>query len=158
MSEAISESDFLKNEISKSIKKLKERVKSNKRKTSWVNALSIILGAIITLTLGVDVSPENIQFQKNLALLFGALLTITNGWNALFDYKKLWIRQKGTLLALYQIQNELGYRKSKNDQSQLDDIFEKYQDVWEKDSSEWRSIFQSSKITNNDASKKRNRN
>ncbi|OOE65982.1 hypothetical protein BZG20_11395 [Salinivibrio sp. IB868] len=153
----MSELDFLQNEVSKSIEKLKEKVKSNKRKASWVNALSIILGAIITLTLGVDVSDENIQFQKNLALFFGAFLTITSGWNALFDYKKLWIRQKSTLLALYQIQNELGYRKSKNDQSQLDDIFEKYQDVWEKDSREWRNIFQSAKTANNDASKKGNR-
>lgn len=154
MSEATSQSDFLQNEISKSIEKLKGKVKLSKRKASWVNALSITLGAIITLTLGVDVSDENIQFQKNLALFFGALLTITSSWNALFDYKKLWVRQKSTLLALYQIQNELGYRKSKNDQYQLDDVFEKYQDIWEKDSSEWRIIFQSAKISNNDASKK----
>ncbi|WP_157833147.1 DUF4231 domain-containing protein [Oceanospirillum maris] len=153
MSEETSQLDFLQNEISNSIDKLKEKVKSSKRKTSFVNALSITLGAIITLTLGLDVSDENIQFQKNLALLFGALLTITSSWNALFDYKKLWVRQKSTLLALYQIQNELGYRKSKNGESQFDDIFEKYQDIWEKDGSEWRNIFQSVKIANNDVSK-----
>lgn len=153
MSDATSQSDFLENETSKSIEKLKEKVKSNKRKASLVNALSITLGAVITLTLGMDVSDENIQLQKNLALLFGALLTITSSWSALFDYKKLWIRQKSTLLALYQIQNELGYSKSKNDPSNLDDIFEKYQDIWEKDSVEWKSIFQSKNIASNDASK-----
>jgi hypothetical protein len=151
VSEITSQSDFLKNEISKSIEKLKEKVKASKRKASWANALSITLGAIITLTLGMDVSDENVQFQKNLALLFGALLTITSGWNAIFDYKKLWVRQKITLLSLYQIQNELGYMISKNDQTKLDEIFDKYQDIWKNDSGEWRSIFQNSKPAKNDA-------
>ncbi|WP_422491186.1 DUF4231 domain-containing protein [Endozoicomonas sp. ALE010] len=153
MSEKIPELDFLQNEISKSVKILKEKVKVSKRKAGWINGISISLGAIITLTLGVDVSDENIQLQKNLALAFGALLTIASSWNTFFDYKKLWIRQKTTLLALYQIQNELGYIKSKKEHPQLDDIFEKYQHIWENDSSEWRSIFQSTKSTNKDASK-----
>ncbi len=141
MAEQVSSSEFLQGEISKSIEKLKGKVESSKKKAVWANALSITLGAVITLTLGVDVSDEYIHLQKNLALAFGALLTVISSWNALFDYKKLWIRQKNTLLSLYQVQNELGYMKSKNDESQLDDVFNKYQCVWDKDSREWISIF-----------------
>lgn len=137
-----SETSFLEQEINNSIQVLKQKTKVHKKKTSIINALSISLGAMITLTLGLDFSSENAQLQKNTALILGAILTIVSGWNALFDYKKLWARQKSTLLDLYQIQNELGYRNSKEGKCQIDDLFEKYQRVWEKDSNEWRSIIQ----------------
>lgn len=152
-----SEASFLQQEISSSIQTLKKKVQTHKRKTSWINALSISLGAMITLTLGVDVAEENIQYQKNLALIFGAMLTVASGWNALFDYKKLWIRQKSTLLDLYQMQNELGYRKSKQEACEVDDLFEKYQRVWEKDSNEWRSIIQTTQGTDKNTNDKKNR-
>lgn len=139
-----SEAQFLEQEISKSIQTLKTKVASHKKKTSWVNVFLISFGVLITLTLGMDVAESNEQIQKNLALIFGGLLTIVNGWNALFDYKKLWVRQKSTLLDLYQLQNELGYRKSKEECVEVDDLFERYQRVWEKDSNEWRSIIQTS--------------
>ncbi|WP_445359563.1 DUF4231 domain-containing protein [Microbulbifer sp. ANSA005] len=145
MPEAISEADFLQNEISKSIQTLKNKVKKNKTRVKWINAALISLGSIITFTLGVDIPEDSIKIQKNLALFFSALLTTISSWNAFFNYKKLWIRQKTTLLALYQLQNELGYRKSQEPTPELDDIFKKYQLIWGKDSTEWRSIFLKSK-------------
>ncbi|HDZ8966501.1 TPA: DUF4231 domain-containing protein [Aeromonas dhakensis] len=153
MLEANSEFEFLQNEVSRNIQVLKSKAKSNKRKTYWINAISISLGALITVTLGVDVTGENIILQKNVALIFGSLLTIVSSWNACFDYKKLWVRQKTTLLALYQIKNELGYRSSKDKKSQIDDIFDQYRLIWEQDSNEWRSITQSASISNKDSSR-----
>jgi hypothetical protein len=135
-----SEVDFLEQQITNSIQTLKTKTSSSKRKVGWMGALSISLGALITLTLGVDVSLEYAQLQKNIALLFGAILTVSNGWSVLFDYRKLWIRQKITLLELYQMQNELGYRKSKSEDFNVDDLFEKYLAVWENDSQEWKNI------------------
>jgi len=134
--------DFLEQEVNSRIDKLKVKTEANKTKVGIINALSISLGALITLTLGLVVAPDYASLQKNIALLMGALLTIVNGWGALFDYKKLWVRQKSTLLELYQLQNELGYRKSKHNEPSVDDLFEKYQHVWKKDSYEWRSIIQ----------------
>lgn len=148
-----SEADFLEQEISKSIKTLKSKVSSHKKKTSWVNGISISLGVLVTLTLGIDVAEANEQIQKNLALILGGLLTIVNGWNALFDYKKLWVRQKSTLLDLYQLQNELGYRKSKEDHVDVGDLFDKYQRIWEKDSNEWRNIIRASQHQKNSNNK-----
>ena len=103
---------------------------------------------MITLTLGVDLNAEHSQDQKNFALILGATLTIVNGWGAIFDYKKLWARQNSTLLDLYQLQNELGYRESKEEAFEENYLFEKYQRLWEKDSNEWRSIIQTPKRTN----------
>lgn len=148
-----SEFDFLQSEVSRNIEILKLKAKLNKIKTYWINAISISLGALITVTLGVDVSSENVVLQKNTALIFGSLLTIVSSWNACFDYKKLWVRQKTTLLALYQIKNELGYRASKDKKTQIDDIFDQYRLIWEKDSNEWRSVTQSASINNKDSSR-----
>ena len=97
------EVSFLKGEIEKSIKTLKEKSQKNKIKTGTINGLSILLGALITLTLGFDISTEYILHQKNIALVLAAFLTFVNGWGAIFDYRKLWARQKSTLLSLYQI-------------------------------------------------------
>lgn len=153
-----SEASYLQQEISKSIQTLKNKVSLHKNKTSLINAFSISLGALVTFTLGIDVAVDNAQLQKNLALGLGALLTITNGWNALFDYKKLWVRQKSTLLDLYQMQNELGYRKSKKEDCEVDDLFEQYQRIWEKDSNEWRSIIQTSSKSSHGKDKKKSNN
>lgn len=131
---------FLRGEVDKSITTLKSKSQKNKLKTSIVNGLSILFGALITLTLGLDVSVDYVIYQKNLALLFGALLTIINSWNAIFDYKKLWVRQKTTLLRLYQLRSKLDYRLTNNDDF---DLFEEYLSIWDKDSEEWTSIVRS---------------
>lgn len=136
---------FLKGEVDNSIATLKLKSQKNKLKTSVVNGLTILFGALITLTLGLDVSVDYVTYQKNLALIFGALLTIINSWNAIFDYKKLWIRQKTTLLRLYQIRSKLDYRLTNNDDF---DLFEEYLSIWDKDSEEWTSIVRSRPNTN----------
>lgn len=138
-----SEFDYLEQQVKSSINVLKEKSQINKNKTRWVNGLSIALGALITLTLGLDLADAYSDYQKNLALIFGALLTIVNGWNAFFDYKKLWSRQKSTLLDLYQLRNELGYRSAKEDY-EISDLFDKYQRIWEKNGNEWRTIIRTS--------------
>lgn len=132
---------FLAHEIDKSIEILKNKVKKQKSKTRFFNGSSIVLGALITLTLGIKVAGSE-EVQKNIALILGAILTILNGWNAMFDYKKLWTRQKSTLLDLYQLRNELGFRLSHihSDTIDITDLFSRYQDIWERDGNEWRSI------------------
>ncbi len=137
-------------EINQSIEILKPKVECNKTKNNLITSLSIILGALITITLGFKISGyENLQ--KNLALCIGATLTIVNGWGASFDYKKLWIRQKSTLLDFYQLRNQLIFFRESDSLSNEDikDMFERYQDIWERDSKEWRNIiYKSSKPTN----------
>ncbi|AEF54580.1 SLATT domain-containing protein [Marinomonas posidonica] len=143
---------FLDKSINGSIKTIKAKAKWNKTKASIINALIIMLGALITLTLGVDVDEDLVRIQKNLALIFGALLTLLSGWNVIFDYRKLWIRQKITLLALYQLKNEFDYYKvdensnSDNMNKKIDSFFLKYQEIWDKDGQEWRDIIKNEKI------------
>lgn len=141
--------DFLSSELDKSISIIKKKSRKNKIKTAIVNGMSIVLGALIALILGFDLPEENSQIQKNIALIISALLTIVNGWGVLFDYKKLWIRQKTTLLSLYQLKNELNFRRLDNNEVDVDDLFNAYQKIWEVDQETWKSIVHSSAKSGN---------
>jgi hypothetical protein len=132
---------FLTEQIDFNIEKIKPKVKGNKDKTSAINLSTVALSALITLTLALEIKEFEI-IQKNIALVLGALLTVFNGWTLLFDYKKLWVRQKKTLLSLYQIKNEIGYlqAKGKDEIKSLDTLFDRYLELWERDSTEWITI------------------
>ncbi|EML1874684.1 SLATT domain-containing protein [Proteus mirabilis] len=139
--EIINTDIFLLTEVENSIVKLKSKVDCLKRKTKIINILTLLLGASITITLGLTISGYQ-EYQRNLALSFGAILTAVNGWNVIFDYKKLWIRQKSTLLHLYQLKNDICFSQSVGQMShdkQLE-LFERYQNIWEDNGSEWRNI------------------
>ncbi|MFV8453200.1 DUF4231 domain-containing protein [Vibrio campbellii] len=132
---------FLTEQIDNSISTLKSKVEKQKCKTRLINGASIALGALITLTIGLKVTGYE-NTQQNIALFLGALLTMVNGWGAVFDYRKLWIRQKSTLLDLYHLQNHLHYNISAGETSEETalDIFERYQEIWARDGNEWRNI------------------
>ena len=132
---------FLSEQIDKSIETLKPKVKKQKSKTRLINGLTILLGALITLTIGLNFKGYE-NAQQNIALALSALLTAINGWSAVFDYRKLWIRQKSTLLDLYQLRNQLSFSIASKDTSNetISEVFQRYQEIWERDSNEWRSI------------------
>lgn len=122
------------------IQLLKSKCKKNKRFFQWLTAGSIVFSAAITLILGFDL-PEHTLVQKNFALVLAMVLTLLNGWMAVFDYKKLWLRQKSTLFGLYQLENELMFlNDSQQDQEKVDNLFKNYQIIWEKDGNEWINI------------------
>jgi hypothetical protein len=137
--------NFLEEQVGNRIQIVKRKSDNNKLKMNYVNASSIVLGALIALTLGLDIPEGYEKTQKNIAIVLSALLAIINGWSATVDYKRLWIRQKSTLLDLYQMQNEIGYRKSQNPNASLDDLFEKYIQLWNNDGLEWKQIVKSIK-------------
>ncbi|WP_185067045.1 SLATT domain-containing protein [Vibrio ponticus] len=132
---------FLLTEVDQSIKTLKLKVNRLKRRTKTINALTLALGALITVTLGLTVDGYE-EVQRNVALCLGALLTAVNGWGVIFDYKMLWIRQKSTLLNLYQLKNDIKFARSLGSLSIKDhtELFERYQSIWEENGSEWRNL------------------
>ena len=103
---------------------------------------SVVLGALVTIALGLQILPwEN--GLKNFALICGALISVVNGIESVVGYRDLWIKQKATLLQLYDLQNEISfYQAGLEENEQVDekivsDFFEKYQTVWESSSNEW---------------------
>lgn len=150
MEELNAKLSYLSLEVDKNIGIIKSKEKHNKNLTGLTGIFTVILSAAITLTLGLDVENFNV-YQKNLALCLGAILTIANGWMMIFDYKKLWVRQKKTLLSLYQIRNKIGYAKECSNLTGLDveKLFSEYLDVWDKDSLEWEIIHKIDRNSNN---------
>lgn len=132
---------FLLEEIDKSVEIIKKKTQSNKTKLKFFFLISLLFSTATTLILAFDfVGHEKIQ--KNIALIFSAALTLVSGWTARFDYQKLWFRQKATLLSMYQLKNKVNYLKIRSDINQLDvdELFNEYKAIWEKDSQEWNNI------------------
>jgi len=138
---------FLEEKVNTNISVLKDKSKKNKNRTGFLGVTAVSLSALITLTLGMDIDGYE-AWQKNIALVFGALLTIVNGWIFMFNYKKLWVRQKKTLLNLYQLKNKIEYLKSVGtyDQKKTDELFSEYVDIWKNDGNEWISIQNDKKV------------
>ncbi len=132
---------FLLDEINKSISTIKDKAKCNKNKLKLFFFMTTLLSTVITLILALDLSEFEI-IQKNVALVVSACLTLVSGWNARFDYQKFWLRQKSTLLAMYQLRNKVNYMKNNENIKQLDidNLFDEYKSIWEKDSQEWNNI------------------
>lgn len=127
--------------VSEKIATIKPKCINNKRLFQWLTAGSIVFSAAITLTVGID-WPDHAATQKNIALLLGLLLTLINGWMAVFDFKKLWMRQKSTLFGLYLIENELKILNDSDEHKpRVRELFKAYQSVWERDGSEWAHIY-----------------
>ena len=138
--------------VNEKITKLKPKCKRNKRIFQGVTAGSIAFSAAITVTVGLDL-PEHAVAQKNAALVLGLVLTLVNGWMAVFDYKKLWMRQKSTLFGLYHIENELKIINDSAESSpRVKELFKSYQSVWEKDTSDWAHIYTAASETSPKAS------
>jgi len=138
--------DYLEERVNSSIEIIKKKERRNKNKTGLLNLTAIILSALITLILGIDTSDMQV-YQKNIALSLGAILTVINGWNILFNYKKLWVRQKRTLFSLYQLQSKMGYLKSQKnyDKKNTDELFSEFLEVWKVNGNEWLNLNTKSK-------------
>jgi hypothetical protein len=133
---------YLEEQVAKSIKSIKAKSDRNKSRTYAVSLSSVILGALVTIALGVQILPWATTL-KNFALICGALIAVVNGVESIIGYRALWVKQKVTLLNLYALQNEIDFYKAgledneQVDENKVSDFFSKYQIVWESASSEW---------------------
>jgi hypothetical protein len=136
-----SERTILLEMVSDKIISIKPKCRRNKCFFQLLTAGSILFSATITLMVGID-WPNHAAIQKNIALFLGLMLTLINGWMAVFDFKKLWMRQKSTLFGLYLIENELKILNDNDEhQERVKELFKTYQSVWEKDGREWAHIY-----------------
>ena len=139
---AIEKMAYLEKEISRNINKMKKKADKNKRRASIVSISSAVLGALVTVALGLQI--ESIEeVLKNIALVSGALISVVNAFESFFGYRSLWLKQKATLLNLYSLSNEIEFFKtgledsSDIDENVVSNYFQRYQDIWDVASEEW---------------------
>jgi hypothetical protein len=90
------------------------------------------MAAAITVLLGLSMSPENKTFYANVALVFGATITIFNTWDAFFNHRALWVRFTVATQSLHCIKEELEYLRSDKNQltpEQIDSLHSDFKEV-----------------------------
>lgn len=133
---------YLEEQITQNIEKIRSKADRNRNRSYAVSMSSALLGALITIALGVK-STSWADGLKDVALVCGALIAVVNAVGAIFAYRELWVKQKNTLLELYTLKNELNFYKAgleptdQISEEKVADLFEKYQLIWETSSEQW---------------------
>lgn len=134
--------NHLEEKIQVDISKMKAKADRNKNQAAIVNIASVLLGAGVTIFLGLQIEGVETLF-RNIALILGVLITAISGIDAFFNYRSLWIKQKVTLLHLYNLRNEIEFYRAglqENDtisERKVTRFFKSYQEIWEMSSEEW---------------------
>jgi hypothetical protein len=68
----------------------------DKRKAFVLKIGAALLGAAVTVLLGLKVSADHEATLKNVALVAGALVSVLNAWDAFYDHRALWVKRTTT--------------------------------------------------------------
>jgi hypothetical protein len=68
----------------------------DKRKAFGLKIGAALLGAAVTVLLGLKVSADHEATLKNIALVAGALVGVLNAWDAFYDHRALWVKRTTT--------------------------------------------------------------
>lgn len=133
---------YLEEQIAQNIAKMNSKADRNRNRFYIVSLSSALLGAAITIALGVKFASWADRL-KDFALICGALIAVVNAVGSIFAYRELWIKQKNTLLELYTLRSEIAFYKAGLEDSdliseeKLEAFFEKYQLIWATASEQW---------------------
>ncbi|GAB7194853.1 SLATT domain-containing protein [Dickeya oryzae] len=131
--------NLLTSEVDKKTLKMKNKVKITKRKANFLKLLSLSFATLTTILVGMSNEHNNLS---TFSLITSALLTLTVGLESHFSYQEQWVRQKWTLLKLYQIQNKLHLigEHEKPSQDVINLYIDDYLSIWDIDFSHWEKI------------------
>ncbi|EHX8914511.1 SLATT domain-containing protein, partial [Escherichia coli] len=108
-------------------------------KATCLKLLSLSFATLTTILVGVSNGHINLSI---ISLITSSLLTFTVGLESYFSYQEQWVRQKWTLLQLYQIQNKI--KLMGEGEKMNSEIIEKYREeylsIWEADLARWEKI------------------
>lgn len=68
----------------------------DRRKAFGLKIGAALLGAAVTVLLGLKVSADHEATLKNIALVAGALVGVLNAWDAFYDHRALWVKRTTT--------------------------------------------------------------
>lgn len=141
-SEVAQKAHFLAQVISRSIARIRVRRRRNKLWASSLRMLTLTGSIVVTVLLGLNVSPEEALSLKQHAFVLGAVLTLFYALEPLFNFRALWIEQEQALAELYQLQTDLDYfvagvELQALDAKELEHFHERHSDIWNRLSTTW---------------------
>ncbi|MCK4562778.1 MAG: DUF4231 domain-containing protein [Flavobacteriaceae bacterium] len=111
----------------------------NRKKAFYSYLVVTILGATITVLLGLNISYLEYVF-RGIALCLGAIITIYSAYNSFFNFKGLWLKYNDTKNKLYSIKDDLNYFLAGNEninseelnkfKKRLDNILSEINEEW----------------------------
>jgi hypothetical protein len=111
---------YLKKEIDDRIKDFAHKRKRDKNKAFGLKIIAVVLAAAITVLLGLKVDENWAKVFQNIALVFGATITILNAVEAFYDHRSLWIRRTVTLAHLFALERDLSLYIAGTEQTEID--------------------------------------
>jgi hypothetical protein len=139
--------EYLSTEVETWIGKKERQVNSNRRRAFVVRIASAVLGALVTICLGLRLDTIDDQLLRNLALVFGSLIAVVNAVESFSRDRALWIGRQITLLKLFDLREQIAFLKAGLDEGEevprreVDRLFESYRAVWQSASAEWERLF-----------------
>lgn len=135
--------DYLSTVITKYISLFDRKRQRNKFLSLGIRLTSAAMAAAITILLGLSMSPQNKTFYANVALVFGATITVLNTWDAFFNHRALWVRFTVATQSLHCIKEELEYLRSDKNQltaEQIDSLHSDFKEVLITVNRDWENL------------------
>lgn len=113
--------DWLQNEVDELVKRYKGESGRFKKEAIVLRVVRVLFAAIITVLLGVKLTPGSDWTNRfsNIALLLGAAITVLGAYEAFFDPRALWVRETVTFARLKDLQRDLRFWNAGQDEEAI---------------------------------------
>lgn len=136
------------------IKILEQLINDNKHKYSrqrkymfklvkWYKYPLVVLSALSTVVLGLQIENDWIQWQKNIALVITAAITLLTTLMTFWNIEEYWLQNKVVEQQLDMLKQKFYYEKAKGfDEEMIENIFNELQNVIGQQHSYWKSVLE----------------
>jgi len=134
--------EYLKKSLDDQINAFKQRRKENRRLSVWLRLLIISLGGLITVLLGLKVDSALQQPLNNLALVFGAVISLATAIESFFNYRELYVRYTTTYVQLLNLKSDLEFYligdNNKSSKQDIEKFFNRFQSILTETNEFWQ--------------------
>lgn len=145
--------EFLRTQIKNQVTYFAVKQKENRNWAFILRLISIILGTLVTILLGIQILFEEASDLATtitvIALIVNAIATFVNAAGQNFGFSQIWILYTITSNSLRRLESDLQYLETKmadddlrNIEKALDKIYDEYSEILENTNKVWEQIRQ----------------
>jgi len=150
-SELQAKAGWLKKRLEIAIDNVGQKRTRNQRRASFIKILMITFSSVATILLGLQMSGFEPIFG-NIAFVLTSTVTFLTAIEPFFNYRALWVEHEQAKWKFYRLKDELdfyleGTKPENMSQDKLEDLHQRYQDIWNRLSSSWIDHRQSNRFS-----------
>ena len=132
---------YLEQRLSRAVTYMGDQRDRNRRRSTLLRLSTIVLSAVATVLLGLQVMGMD-QVFRSVAFVLVTLVTLLNALEPFFNYRALWVEQEAAIAQFYRLRDEIGYAVAASAGGELpdatvDELFRDYLQVWERHNEAW---------------------